>query len=66
MLAIGRALMLKPTLLLLDEPSLGLSPNFVKAVFEKLVEIKMEPVSYLLNRTPLRLLRYAIEDIFLK
>lgn len=36
MLAIGRALMLKPKLLLLDEPSLGLSPNYVDIVFEKL------------------------------
>lgn len=39
MLAIGRALMLKPELLLLDEPSLGLSPNYVDIVFEKIKEI---------------------------
>jgi len=48
MLAIGRALMLKPTLLLLDEPSLGLSPNYVEAVFEKLVEINKDGTSILL------------------
>jgi branched-chain amino acid transport system ATP-binding protein len=48
MLAIGRALMLKPTLLLLDEPSLGLSPNYVDAVFEKLVEINKDGNSILL------------------
>lgn len=48
MLAIGRALMLKPTLLLLDEPSLGLSPNYVEIVFEKLVEINKEGTSILL------------------
>jgi len=48
MLAIGRALMLKPELLLLDEPSLGLSPNYVEAVFEKLVEINKEGTSILL------------------
>jgi len=39
MLAIGRALMLNPRLLLLDEPSLGLSPNYVDIVFEKIKEI---------------------------
>lgn len=47
MLAIGRALMLKPVLLLLDEPSLGLSPNFVEAVFEKLIEINKNGTSIL-------------------
>jgi branched-chain amino acid transport system ATP-binding protein len=39
MLAIGRALMTDPTAVILDEPSLGLSPKFVNTVFEKLVEL---------------------------
>jgi ABC-type branched-subunit amino acid transport system ATPase component len=40
MVAIGRALMTSPKLIMLDEPSLGLSPKFVTLIFEKLVEMK--------------------------
>jgi branched-chain amino acid transport system ATP-binding protein len=39
MLAISRALMSKPKMLLLDEPSLGIAPLLVKTIFEKIVEI---------------------------
>ena len=41
-LAVARALVPKTKLLMLDEPSLGLSPNLVKAVLEKIVEINNE------------------------
>jgi branched-chain amino acid transport system ATP-binding protein len=39
MLAIGRALMSQPKVLLLDEPSLGIAPILVRTIFEKIVEI---------------------------
>lgn len=48
MLVLGRVLMLKPKLLLADEPSLGLSPNFVDIIFEKLVQINKNGTSILL------------------
>jgi branched-chain amino acid transport system ATP-binding protein len=48
MLAMGRALMIKPKLLLLDEPSIGLSPNYVEAVFDKIKEINSNGTTVLL------------------
>jgi branched-chain amino acid transport system ATP-binding protein len=42
MLAIGRALLSNPKFLMLDEPSLGIAPLLVKAIFERIVEINRE------------------------
>ena len=48
MLAIGRALMLRPKLLILDEPSLGLAPAIVKQIFDIIVDINRQGTSILL------------------
>jgi branched-chain amino acid transport system ATP-binding protein len=48
MVAIGRALMARPGLLLLDEPSMGLAPIFVERVFETIVEINKQGTTILL------------------
>jgi branched-chain amino acid transport system ATP-binding protein len=48
MLAIGRALMGKPRLLLLDEPSMGLAPMIVAQIFEIVREINQSGVTVLL------------------
>jgi branched-chain amino acid transport system ATP-binding protein len=49
MVAIGRALMSKPTILMLDEPSLGLAPNIVEMIFQILVDIIEKGTTILLN-----------------
>jgi len=48
MLAIGRALMMDPQLLMLDEPSLGLSPKLMKELFRKIIDIKNEGTAILM------------------
>ena len=48
MLAIGRALMAKPSLLLLDEPSMGLSPILIEAIFAIIKEINGQGTTVLL------------------
>jgi branched-chain amino acid transport system ATP-binding protein len=48
MLAMGRALMARPQLLLLDEPSMGLAPIFVERIFEIVVEINQQGTPVLL------------------
>ena len=48
MLSVGRALMARPRLLLLDEPSLGIAPALVQQIFRVLVEINKEGTTILL------------------
>ena len=48
MCAIGRALMARPKLLMLDEPSMGLAPIFVEKIFEIVVEINRQGTPVLL------------------
>ena len=48
MLALGRALMAKPLLLMLDEPSLGLAPTIVRQIFHVIADLKSTGVSILL------------------
>jgi len=48
MLAIGRALMAAPRLLLLDEPSMGLAPLFIEEIFAIIAELKADGVTILL------------------
>ena len=48
MLAMGRALMARPKLLMLDEPSLGLAPMIIKEIFRIIVELKQSGVAILL------------------
>jgi branched-chain amino acid transport system ATP-binding protein len=63
MLSIGRALMASPKLLMLDEPSLGLAPLLVKAIFETIQTINQQGVTVLLveqnARAALRLADYG-------
>lgn len=48
MVAMGRALMLEPRVMLLDEPTAGLSPAFTELIFEKIIEINRTGVSVLM------------------
>ena len=55
MLAIGRAMMARPRLLLLDEPSMGLAPLLVETIFARLEEINRQGVTILLVEQNARL-----------
>lgn len=60
MLAIGRGLMLRPRLLMLDEPSLGLAPLMVEAMYRSIAEIQRQGVAILLVEQNVQLaLRFA-------
>jgi len=60
MCAIGRALMARPRLLMLDEPSLGLAPVMVGAIFDNLIRINSEGTTVLLvEQNVLRALRVS-------
>lgn len=49
MLAVGRALMSKPKLLMLDEPSLGLAPIVVREIFDIIRTVNQQGITVLLN-----------------
>jgi branched-chain amino acid transport system ATP-binding protein len=48
MLAMGRALMMRPRMMMLDEPSLGLSPRFVDEVFDRIVDLTRDGLTVML------------------
>ena len=63
MLAIARALMAEPKLLVMDEPSLGLAPKIVRRLFEQIQEINARGLAILMveqnARQALRIAHYA-------
>lgn len=64
MLAVGRALMAKPQLLMLDEPSLGLAPLIVKEIFHIIVRLKQTGVAILLVEQNARAALQVADDAY--
>ena len=66
MLEIGMALMLSPAILLLDEPSIGLSPQTAPAVFRKITKIRLSGTSILIvEQNTLKALTISDRDYIL-
>ena len=65
MLAIGRAIMMEPQLLILDEPSLGLAPIIVEDIFKILADLKSQGTSMLIiEQNLVKALEVADRDMF--
>ena len=64
MLALGRGLMARPRLLLMDEPSLGLSPILVRQIFETIVQINQMGTSILLVEQNARMALQVAHDAY--
>lgn len=64
-LAIAMALLQKPKILLLDEPSVGLSPKMVKEIFDMIVKIKKEGVTIILVEQNVRLAAEICDKIYI-
>jgi branched-chain amino acid transport system ATP-binding protein len=62
MLALGRALMSRPTLLMLDEPSLGLAPIIVREIFKAILSLRERGLSLLVVEQNARLALQAADD----
>ena len=64
MLAIARALMSRPSLLLIDEPSLGLSPANVEVVEKTIADIKERGMSVLMVEGNIDVVRYIADSVY--